>query len=85
MQCHSEQCPIIEPPVVCEDGSTAATKDECPVVQPTVIEFALGKTKVSNSDIVIFKGACFEAKNNPSSWETPKSTSWFWSEVNCPT
>jgi len=84
-----EECPVIEPPVVCEDGSTATTKEECPVIEPpvtepTVIEFVLGKTKVSNGDIVSYKGTCFEAKNNPGSWEAPKATSWFWSEVNCP-
>ena len=43
-----------------------------------------GKTKVTNGDLVIFKDACYVAKNNPGVWETPSaSSSWFWSPASC--
>ncbi|WP_233219361.1 chitinase [Photobacterium sp. GB-3] len=47
------------------------------------IPFELGVTKVTNGDIVSFKGECYTAKNNPGTWEAPKSGSWFWVPVIC--
>ena len=55
-----------------------------PTPVPTVTVFVPGKTVVKNGELVSYQGACFKAKNNPGSWETPKSTSWFWSAANCP-
>ncbi|PKF61977.1 hypothetical protein CW745_08305 [Psychromonas sp. psych-6C06] len=56
-----------------------------PTITPTPMPngFIAGVTKVSNGDIVNYAGSCFEAKNNPGTWETPKVGSWFWDEVAC--
>ncbi|WP_022940971.1 lytic polysaccharide monooxygenase [Psychromonas hadalis] len=59
-----------------------------PVITPApvigdVIIFIPGETKVGNGDVVAYDGACFEAQNNPGTWETPKVGSWFWNEVSC--
>ncbi|WP_233072789.1 glycoside hydrolase family 19 protein [Motilimonas eburnea] len=50
----------------------------------TPITWEPGKTKVSNGDLVVYKEACYVAKNNPGSWETPSAaSSWFWTPTNC--
>lgn len=55
------------------------------VVEPNWPEFVLGKTLVKNGDIVSYQGSCYQAKNNPGSWEAPKANSWFWDQVACDT
>ncbi|PKG39316.1 chitinase [Psychromonas sp. Urea-02u-13] len=45
--------------------------------------FVPGKTKVSNGDVVSYKGECFSAKHNPGTWETPSAASWFWDVSSC--
>lgn len=62
-----------EPTVDVEDLST------------TAIPWVDGETSVNNGDIVIHQGDCYQAKNDPSVWETPASDSWFWDSVQCPT
>jgi len=79
--------PIITPTVI-------PTLAPTPVVTPTAMptppvspvgptEFVLGLSKVSNGEVVMYKGSCYQAKNNPGSWETPKDNSWFWEQKNC--
>uniref|UniRef100_UPI00048C4400 carbohydrate-binding protein n=1 Tax=Psychromonas hadalis TaxID=211669 RepID=UPI00048C4400 len=47
-------------------------------------EFVPGKTKVANGDVVSYQGECFEAQNNPGTWETPSaSATWFWTSAEC--
>jgi len=91
--------PVVTPlptPVVTPTPISTPTPDSCgitrcsvtapPVVTPApvdVTEFVAGKTKAKNGDIVSYKGECFVAKNNPGTWETPSSASWFWDEASC--
>ena len=49
----------------------------------TVTPYIAGETTVINGDIVSYNGDCFQAKNNPSLWETPSATSWFWDATSC--
>lgn len=47
-------------------------------------EFDPGKTKVANGDVVSYQGECYEAQNNPGTWETPSaSATWFWTATDC--
>ncbi|MDA9557284.1 M66 family metalloprotease [Vibrio sp.] len=46
-------------------------------------EWVPGTVDPENGDIFSWQGSCWEAKNNPGAWETPSSTSWFWTEVEC--
>ncbi|RJG48636.1 glycosyl hydrolase family 18 protein [Motilimonas pumila] len=56
-----------------------------PPVTGDIIAFVPGKTKVSNGDVVSYDGKCYQAKNNPGVWETPRLGSWFWTETACAT
>lgn len=48
------------------------------------VEWQAGKTKVSNGDVVSYLGSCYQAQNNPGTWETPTATStWFWKPTEC--
>ncbi|WP_119395292.1 glycosyl hydrolase family 18 protein [Salinibius halmophilus] len=47
-------------------------------------EFVPGTTKATNGQVYSFGGACWEAKNSPGTWETPRE-GWFWTEVACGT
>lgn len=38
-------------------------------------QFVLGTSKVKNGETVIFKGDCYQAKNNPDGWEVPRANS----------
>ncbi|WP_158260167.1 hypothetical protein [Photobacterium sp. GB-27] len=55
-----------------------------PLPPTTAVEFIPGSTKVKNGDTVTYNNICYQAKNNPGSWEIPSSTSWFWTVVSCP-
>ncbi|WP_146144662.1 hypothetical protein [Photobacterium sp. GB-36] len=85
--------------VECIDNPSPPTDPELPTepvpptdpVQPTdplppttAVEFIPGSTKVKNGDTVTYNNICYQAKNNPGSWEIPSSTSWFWTVVSCP-
>ncbi|WP_158259524.1 hypothetical protein [Photobacterium sp. GB-210] len=85
--------------VECIDNPSPPTAPELPTepvpptdpVQPTdplppttAVEFIPGSTKVKNGDTVTYNNICYQAKNNPGSWEIPSSTSWFWTVVSCP-
>ncbi|MDA9557282.1 hypothetical protein N9R79_07265 [Vibrio sp.] len=41
-----------------------------------------GQTDPETGDIVSHNGSCWEAQNNPGSWEEPRE-GWFWTEVEC--
>ncbi|PSV52249.1 hypothetical protein [Photobacterium sp. GB-1] len=79
--------------VECIDNPSPPTDPELPTepVPPTdplppttAVEFIPGSTKVKNGDTVTYNNICYQAKNNPGSWEIPSSTSWFWTVVSCP-
>ncbi|WP_119395911.1 glycosyl hydrolase family 18 protein [Salinibius halmophilus] len=60
-----------------------ATPTAVPTTVPTdVPEFVPGVTKAQNGQVFAYGGSCWEAKNNPGVWETPRE-GWFWTEVAC--
>ncbi|MCE2594667.1 hypothetical protein K6Y31_07545 [Motilimonas cestriensis] len=84
--------PTAEPtPVPTAEPTPVPTAEPTPVptAEPTpvpggVTVWVPGQTTVKNGDLVTFGGLCFEAKNNPGSWETPAAGgNWFWTEVQC--
>ncbi|PKF61976.1 chitinase [Psychromonas sp. psych-6C06] len=83
-------------PLACPTPSLPPQPTIPPTVSPTppptplpitgtedIMTFTLGETLVKNGDIVRYADSCFEAKNNPGKWETPRSGSWFWNDVAC--
>ncbi|MCE0557959.1 hypothetical protein K1M91_13400, partial [Motilimonas sp. E26] len=75
--------PSVEPtPAPSIEPTTAPTVAPTPV-PGNEIPWVPGKTKVNNGDVVIHNGVCYEAKNNPGTWETPSTSNWFWTEVPC--
>ncbi|RJG49897.1 right-handed parallel beta-helix repeat-containing protein [Motilimonas pumila] len=85
--------PVSPQPSVAPTLSPTLTPTVSPTVSPTqiptpapegVVEWQAGKTKVSNGDLVEYRGQCYQAKNRPGVWETPVATSWFWQVVECP-
>ncbi|WP_198419088.1 glycosyl hydrolase family 18 protein [Motilimonas pumila] len=85
------EAPVTEAPVT-EAPVTEAPVTEAPVTEAPVTEapvtgvtpWVAGSTKVANGDVVSYMGACFQAKNNPGTWEAPKAGgNWFWTEVPC--
>ena len=40
-------------------------------------EFIPGTTKAANGDVVSYLGECYEAQNNPGTWETPSASAIF--------
>ncbi len=80
-------CVDIVEPVVCPNGQILVDNICVDETAPPVSDITLwiaGEIKVNNGDIVSYKSQCFEAKNSPGVWETPKSSSWFWNETSCP-
>lgn len=45
-------------------------------------DFVPGVTDPASGDIYRYGNSCWQAKNNPGPWETPRE-GWFWSEVAC--
>ncbi|MDO6524064.1 glycoside hydrolase family 19 protein [Motilimonas sp. 1_MG-2023] len=71
--------PTVQPtPVVTLEPTPAPTSEPSNIVQ-----WVPGKTTVANGDLVMFNQICYVAKNNPGTWESPRSGSWFWDEASC--
>ncbi|WP_119395910.1 glycosyl hydrolase family 18 protein [Salinibius halmophilus] len=70
------QCPVTEAVV-----TLAIT--QLPTM-PSMPEFILGSTDPETGDVYAYQGQCWEAKNNPGAWETPRE-GWFWTQVSCST
>ncbi|WP_158584190.1 S8 family peptidase [Salinibius halmophilus] len=45
-------------------------------------DFVPGVTDPASGDVYRYGNTCWEAKNNPGAWETPRE-GWFWTEVAC--
>ncbi|WP_434341030.1 metallophosphoesterase [Motilimonas cestriensis] len=45
-------------------------------------EFDLGQTKPQTDQIYFYLGQCWQAKNAPGKWETPRE-GWFWQAASC--
>lgn len=74
-------------PTVTPIITTTVTPTMQPTMQPTNVPseyptFVLGSTRAVNGQIYQYAGACYQAKNNPGTWETPKE-GWFWTPVDC--
>lgn len=50
-----------------------------PITEP---EYVQGVTVPENGQSYQYQGACWQAKNNPGRWETPRE-GWFWSSSQC--
>ena len=80
-------CVDIVVPPICNENQELVNNECIDKTIPPATDatpWVAGKTKVSNGDIVLYQSSCFEAKNSPGTWETPKASSWFWTETNCP-
>ncbi|PKF61178.1 hypothetical protein CW745_11120 [Psychromonas sp. psych-6C06] len=85
-------------PEVTPTPTPTVTSTPTPVITPTPIVsitptpvvgditvFIPGQTVAKNGDIVSYQGSCYQAKNNPGTWEVPTASSWFWNSAQCST